>query len=89
MGMGTSPILAEGKIVQVCDSESGSFIFAADKESGKIVWRKERPLAARGFSTPLLYTPENGGGLQVLVAGSFRLEAYAVASGEKIWWVRG
>ena len=89
MGMGTSPILAEGKIIQVCDSESGSFIFAADKESGKIVWRKERPLAARGFSTPLLYTPKEGGGLQVLVAGSFRLEAYAVASGEKIWWVRG
>ena len=27
--------------------------------------------------------------MQVLVAGSFRLEAYAVASGEKIWWVRG
>ena len=51
MGMGTSPILAEGKIIQVCDSESDSFIFAADKESGKIVWRKERPLAARGWAT--------------------------------------
>ena len=25
----------------------------------------------------------------MLVAGAFRLEAYAVASGEKIWWVRG
>ena len=89
MGMGASPILAEGKIIQVCDSESGSFIFAADKESGKIVWRKERPLAARGFSTPLLYTPKDGSGLQVLIAGSFQLQAYAVASGEKIWWVRG
>jgi len=89
MGMGTSPILANGKIIQVCDSESGSFMIAVDKDTGKIVWRNERPFVARGFSTPLLYDPKDGSGLQVLVAGSFQLTAYSVETGEKIWWVRG
>ena len=89
MGMGASPVLADGKIILVCDSESDSFLFAAHKDTGKIVWRKQRPLAARGFSTPVLYSPADGGGLQVLVPGSFQLEAYSVAEGEKIWWVRG
>lgn len=89
MGMGTSPILANGMIIQVCDSESGSFMIAVDKDTGKIVWRTERPFAARGFSTPLLYDPKDGSGLQVLVAGSFQLTAYSVETGEKIWWVRG
>ena len=89
MGMGTSPILANGKIIQVCDSESDSFMIAVDKDTGKIVWRNERPFVARGFSTPLLYDPKDGSGLQVLVAGSFQLIAYSVETGEKIWWVRG
>ena len=89
MGMGTSPIIANGMIIQVCDSESDSFMIAVDKDTGKIVWRNERPLVARGFSTPLLYDPTDGSGLQVLVAGSFQLVSYSVETGEKIWWVRG
>ena len=89
MGMGTSPILANGKIIQVCDSESDSFMIAVDKDTGKMVWRNERPFVARGFATPLLYDPKDGSGLQVLVAGSFQLISCSVETGEKIWWVRG
>ena len=89
MGMGASPILANGQIIQVCDSESDSFILAANKDTGEIIWRKKRPFKARGFSTPVLYKPKDGRGLQVLVSGSFQLEAYSVTRGEKIWWVRG
>ena len=89
MGMGASPIVVGGLVILVCDSESGSFMFAADKDTGRIVWRHERPLVARGFSTPVLYQPKDGGPAQFLIAGSYQLNAYAVATGEKIWWVRG
>ena len=89
MGMGASPILADDYIIQVCDSESDSFIVAADKETGKIAWHKKRPLAARGFTTPVLYKPKDSEELQVLVSGSFQLEAYSVTNGRKVWWVRG
>jgi outer membrane protein assembly factor BamB len=89
MGMGASPILAEGLIIQICDSESGSFMIAVDKNTGKIVWRNERDFVTRGFSTPVLYDPKDGTGLEAIVAGSYELIAYKVASGEKSWWVRG
>ena len=89
MGMGTSPILAEGKIIQICDSESDSFMLAVDKDSGEIAWRNERDFVTRGFSTPVLHDPKDGSGLEAIVPGSYELIAYKVASGEKSWWVRG
>lgn len=89
MGLGASPILADDKVIQVCDSESGAFMLAVHKDTGKVIWRDERPFVRRGFSTPLLYNPPSGTGLQVLVPGSYQLIAYSVASGEKVWWTRG
>lgn len=87
-GMGASPVLMDGRIVQVCDSESGSFVVAVEARTGKQVWRVERPDFTRGFSTPVLWRPQ-GGGWQALVAGTNRLVAYDVATGREEWWVRG
>lgn len=87
-GMGSSPVLAGGKVIQVCDSETGSFMVAVDQRTGKLAWRVERPEMTRGFSTPVLYRPP-GGKLQALVPGTNRLIAYDVASGAEVWWVRG
>ncbi len=88
MGMGASPIYVDGKIIQICDSETESFMLAVDAVTGEVVWRNERPHSLRGFSTPVLYQPADGGS-QVLVAGSYELAAYDVASGDKVWWVEG
>jgi outer membrane protein assembly factor BamB len=87
-GMGASPVLAGNTLVMVCDSESGSFVISVDKDTGAKKWRVERPDAARGFSTPLVYQPPDGP-LQVLVTGSYRMTAYAVENGETVWWVTG
>src|SRR6266849_7712566 len=87
-GLGASPILANGKVIQICDSETGSFLIAVDQKTGKVAWRVERPDMTRGFSTPVLYQPKDGG-LQVLVAGTNRFIAYDVETGKEIWWVRG
>ncbi len=87
-GQGASPILAGDKVLMICDAESGSFFAAVDKNTGKVVWRVERPDVTRGFSTPVLYQPREGK-LQVLVAGAYQLTAYEVDTGKAVWWVRG
>lgn len=87
-GMGASPILAGDALLMVCDSETDSFFIAVNKNTGKLKWRAERPDVTRGFSTPVLYKPENGP-LQVLVTGAYRLTAYAVETGETVWWAGG
>ena len=87
-GMGASPILAGDLVVLVCDQNLDSFIIALDKKTGKVAWKKERPEATSGHSTPILYQPGKGE-LQVLVPGSFKLTSYDASSGEIIWWVDG
>lgn len=86
-GHGASPILAGNTLLMVCDQDAGSFLLALDKESGRVLWRTERPHAQRGYATPVLYQPAKGA-MQVLVAGSYRLSAYDVATGKEIWWIR-
>ncbi len=87
-GMGASPILADNQVILVCDQNTNSFILAADKQTGKITWIKERPEAKSGHSTPIIYKPE-GGETQILVPGSFLLIAYAAKTGERLWWAGG
>lgn len=87
-GMGSSPIIAGDLVVLVCDQNSGSFMLAVEKDTGRIKWRVERPESKTGHSTPIVITPANGPA-QLLVPGSFALAAYALSSGEKLWWVNG
>ena len=87
-GMGASPIIAGENIILICDQNTDSYIIAVNKFTGKEVWRKDRPEATSGHSTPVIYQPE-GEELQVLVPGSFFLTSYSAASGEKLWWVGG
>lgn len=87
-GMGSSPVLSGKMLLQLCDAESGSYFLGIDKDTGKVKWRQDRGDFTRGFSTPVLWKPADGPE-QVLVAGSYRLMAYSVATGEPIWWVDG
>jgi outer membrane protein assembly factor BamB len=85
-GHGSSPILAGDTLLMVCDQDAGSFLLAIDKKSGRVLWRTERPHAQRGYATPVLY--KSADGMQVLVAGSYRLSGYDLRTGKEVWWVR-
>ena len=87
-GQGASPVLSGNMLLMACDQESGSYFIALDKDTGKTKWRVERADYTRGFSTPILWKPEQGP-LQVLLAGSYRLTAYEVETGKEVWFVRG
>ena len=86
-GHGASPIVAGNLVLMNCDQDTGSFLLAVDKTTGKTVWKTERPHAQRGYATPILHKPSDGS-LQVIVAGSYRLSGYDVATGKEIWWIR-
>lgn len=86
-GHGASPILAGDTLLMVCDQDTGSFLLAVDKRTGKVLWRTERPHAQRGYATPVLYTDPDGV-RQVVVAGSYRLSGYDLKTGKEIWWIR-
>jgi len=87
-GMGASPVAFDGKVLLVADQRTGSFLIAVDGESGNVVWRVERPEAASSHATPIVWRPE-GGEPQLLVVGSFLFSGYSIATGERLWWVRG
>ena len=87
-GMGASPIVAGDNVVLVCDQSTGSYIVALDRESGDVAWRRERPEAKSGHSTPILYRADDGD-LQIIAAGSFLLTSYDAETGDKLWWVSG
>ncbi len=87
-GMGASPILVGDKVILACDQNQGSFLIAVDKTNGEEIWRVDRPRATSGHCTPILYQPEQGG-LQLILPGSFLLDAYDVETGRRVWWVSG
>ena len=87
-GMGASPIVVDELVVLVCDQRTGSFILAVDKQTGRTRWKKPRPAAVSGHSTPVVYQAEDGA-KQILAPGSFRMDAYSAETGESVWWVNG
>ena len=87
-GMGGSPIVAGDQVILACDQSQGSFIVAAGKDDGRVRWKRERPEALSGHSTPVIYQPDAGPPV-IIAPGSFRVDAYSMDSGESVWWNNG
>lgn len=83
-GMGASPILWNDLVVLLCDQQTGSFLLAVDRNTGRRRWRTERPGIAEGWSTPMVYQPA-AGQAELIVLGSTRLDSYYAATGEPRW----
>jgi len=80
-GIGSSPIVAGGFVVMLCDQIRGSFAVALDAETGKQRWRRERPESPDGWAVPLVYQD------QIVMVGSTRVDGYQLATGETRWWI--
>ncbi|MEQ8768004.1 MAG: PQQ-binding-like beta-propeller repeat protein [Planctomycetota bacterium] len=87
-GMGASPIVVGSRVVLPCDQQTGSFLIALDKQTGKVLWKQDRPWARSGHCTPILTRTEDGK-QQILLPGSFFLDAYDAETGARVWWVGG
>jgi outer membrane protein assembly factor BamB len=87
-GHGSSPIVAGDLVVLICDQDTGSYLLALDKNTGRLRWRADRPEVTRGYATPGVWRPANGPE-QLIVPGSYQLMSYNLKTGEKLWWVNG
>ena len=85
-GMGGSPIVAGELVMMLCDQRTGSFLLAIDRKTGRQRWRQERASTVEGWATPMIFRPA-AGPPQVVVLGTTRLEAYAIATGDPLWWM--
>ena len=86
-GAASSPVLVGNKVILNEDHDSGSFLIAVNKLSGKTVWETPRSGHTRSYSTPVVWKSE--GRETVLVAGALQLAAYDAHSGKRIWWING
>lgn len=89
MGVGSSPVLHEDKIILVCDQNFGgneSFVVALNKRTGERIWKVDRTQRA-SWATPLLLTVE--GRDELLVSGAEQIVSYDPATGEVIWTSEG
>lgn len=82
-GMGASPVLAQDKVLMICDQDQNAFLLAVDQKTGKPVWKVERPDMVHSFSTPAVYRNE------LIVPGSYQMTGYDIATGREMWKVMG
>ena len=85
-GCASSPVVARGLVLVICDQAKGSFLLAVDAGTGKERWRAERPARLESYATPILY-PTDGEPELVVVSGSRWVDAYDLATGKSAWTV--
>lgn len=86
-GVGSSPVVASGKVFLLRDQDLDSELIALDLEDGRILWRAPRPDFRRGFATPMVLGDGSDG--QILVSGTLRAVAYRQGDGQEAWSVSG
>ena len=86
-GAGSSPIIVDDWVILNQDHDTDSFLMAIDKRSGKQVWRTDRSIFPRGYSSPIVWN--NAGKRQIVVGGTLRMVGYTLESGKEAWSVSG
>jgi outer membrane protein assembly factor BamB len=81
-GEGSSPAVADGRVVLVADHENGSFIICLDAKTGETLWKQDRD-EGTGWATPRIV--EHNGQKQVITNGTKRARSYDLATGELLW----
>ncbi len=97
----SSPLLYGGKLyVQVlqrdvpvrgrgrADGDNPSYLLALDPDTGKTLWKVERPSAAveesrESFATPVPF--QHGGRDEILIAGGDAISGHDPATGKELW----
>lgn len=85
-GEGSSPAVIGDAVITVCDHEDQSYIFAFNKISGDLLWKKERD-EGTGWASPI--GVEVNGTMQVITNGTNFVRAYDLKTGDVIWKCSG
>jgi len=85
-GTGSSPALADGKVIVQCDNEKDSFLVGVDAKTGKELWRTKRT-ERTGYSTPLVWKHKDR--TEVICLGGQKVRSYDPATGKQLWELGG
>lgn len=89
VGMASSPLLAGGVVVCQVENQGDSFVAALDANSGKSLWRLERPRAAN-WTSPVLLSGKNAGDQDlVLLKSGEGVSAHHLRTGSEVWKLEG
>ncbi|MHC4459546.1 MAG: PQQ-binding-like beta-propeller repeat protein [Planctomycetota bacterium] len=83
---GSSPALAGNALIVVADNDADSYVFSFKKNTGQLLWKKERDEPV-SWSTPVVV--ETNGQLQVIISATNRIRSYDVKTGDVIWQCGG
>ncbi len=87
-GSGTSPVMAEGRLVLCVDGQGGgSLVMAVDPEDGKTLWETPRPAAVSNYTTPVVW--KRAGRIELVVSGNLQATGYTLVDGRERWTVGG
>jgi outer membrane protein assembly factor BamB len=86
-GHASSPIIYKNFVIIQCDQQSGSFILAADLETGKTVWKTDRA-ELPSWGTPNVYVSPDGRAELVTNASNF-IRGYDPDTGAERWRLGG
>lgn len=87
-GTASSPIIYNNLVIVQCDQQSGSFLLAADLETGKTVWRTDRD-ELPSWGTPNVFVPEGGAAPELVTNASNFVRGYDPATGKELWRLGG
>jgi outer membrane protein assembly factor BamB len=86
-GFCSSPILFQDKVIVNGDHDGDGYIVALDRETGKEVWKIDRPNKTRSYCAPLIR--EIDGRMQMVLTGSKCTASYDPANGKQHWIMDG
>lgn len=94
LGLASSPILDDRRILVLCDHDGDRFhsfdscLLAVDLDTGRVSWKTARPGQYRSWSTPIV-VPAAGGRSELVVNAQDQLRAYDPRTGKPLWQVTG
>jgi outer membrane protein assembly factor BamB len=86
-GHGSSPTLYNDLLILLCDHRVASYLLALDVRTGKERWKVDRGEGRVSHSTPLVVPGPTGD--ELLVNSSERIDVYAPATGQLLWYAGG
>ncbi len=85
-GEGSSPAVVGDALIVVMDHDGDSFIYALNKVTGEVIWKKGRD-ELTNWATPV--ATEVGGKMQVITNGSKFIRSYDLKTGDIVWQCSG
>ncbi|QDT30864.1 outer membrane protein assembly factor BamB family protein [Thalassoglobus polymorphus] len=85
-GFGSSPVIHEQLVIVVADNKSGGAIAGLNRETGEVVWKRDRP-ETPNYPSPVIM--ETSGKVQLIMIGCDLVTSLDPLTGKENWEIEG